>query len=255
MGRFKVWMRLCPLSTVMGFLPLTELDWGQLEYPWWIILAGTTEMEELAVSRMPDRGQTKEIVRMTRWNLMEEVKFLPPIDECPNSIHCLVMNIIVWNCRGPSKPSFQSHVRELVHNHDPAIMIIMETCIGGEQAKDITGRLPFDGAIHTDTIGFVGGLWLLWNSDRVQVTPLALSEQEIHVMVKFKVSSRYLTFNYIITSQTLIQKEAKRTEGERGHGIAGHRAPAAVLGCLYATTLVTCAQIWLVIFQLRKFNR
>ena len=82
------------------------------------------------MSRMPDRGQTKEIVRMTRWYLMEEVKFLPPIDECLNSIHCLVMNIIVWNCRGASKPSFQSHVRELVHNHDPAIMIIMETRIG-----------------------------------------------------------------------------------------------------------------------------
>ena len=127
---------------------------------------------------------------------MEEGKFLPPIDECPNSIHCLVMNIIVWNCRGASKPSFQSHVRELVHNHDPAIMIIMKTRIGGEQAKDITDRLPFDGAIHTDTIGFVSGLWLLWNSDKVQVTPLALSEQEIHVMVKVLPSN----FEFICTA-------------------------------------------------------
>ena len=28
-------------------------------------------------------------------------------------------------------------------------------------------RLPFDGAIHTNKIGFAGGLWLLWNSDKV----------------------------------------------------------------------------------------
>ena len=92
---------------------------------------------------------------------MEDVKFLPPIDGCPIGIHCLVMNIIAWNCRGASKPSFQSHVRDLVHNHDPTIMVVMETQIGSKRAKEIFGRLPFDGAIHTDIIGFVGGLWLL----------------------------------------------------------------------------------------------
>ena len=101
---------------------------------------------------------------------MEEVIFLPPIDGCPIAILCVVMNIMAWNCRGASKPSFHNHVRDLVHNHDPAIMVVMETRIGGKRAKEIFGRLPFDGAIHTDTIGFTGGLWLLWNFDRVQVT-------------------------------------------------------------------------------------
>ena len=37
-------------------------------------------------------------------------------------------------------------------------MIIMETRIGGDKARDIMYRLPFDGAIHIDTIGFIGGL-------------------------------------------------------------------------------------------------
>ena len=85
------------------------------------------------------------------------------------SILCLIMNIIAWNCKGASKPYFLNHVRELVNTHDPAIMIIMETHIGGARARDIIDKLPFDGAIHTDTLGFAGGLWLLWNSDRVQV--------------------------------------------------------------------------------------
>ena len=40
-------------------------------------------------------------------------------------------------------------------------MIIMETRIGGDKARNIMDRLPFDEAIHTDTIGFIGGLWLL----------------------------------------------------------------------------------------------
>ena len=52
----------------------------------------------------------------------------------------------------------------------------METRIGGLRAKDITDRLPFDGAIHIDTIGYAEGLWLLWNSEVVEVTQLAKIE-------------------------------------------------------------------------------
>ena len=106
---------------------------------------------------MPSRGQKKEMVRMTGWNLMEEAKLLPPFDECLIPNHFLVMNIIAWNCRGPLKPSFQNHVWELVHNHDPTIMIIMETCIGGDRARDITGRLPFNGHPHKN-------YWFCWRS-------------------------------------------------------------------------------------------
>uniref|UniRef100_A0A7N2MK34 DUF4283 domain-containing protein n=1 Tax=Quercus lobata TaxID=97700 RepID=A0A7N2MK34_QUELO len=74
---------------------------------------------------------------------------------------------------GALNPSFQSHIRELVQNYNPAMLVVMETWIGGERAKEITDMLPFDGAIHIETIGYVGGLWVLWNSDVVEVTPLA----------------------------------------------------------------------------------
>lgn len=60
----------------------------------------------------------------------------------------------------------------------------METKFGGSKAKEVTNRLPFDGAIHTETIGFTGGLWLLWNEDKVEIGELAKTIQEIHVKVK-----------------------------------------------------------------------
>lgn len=63
-------------------------------------------------------------------------------------------------------------MRDLV----PAIMIIMKTRIGGDKAKDITDRLLLNGAIHTYTIGLVGGLWILWNFDKVHITQLAMLE-------------------------------------------------------------------------------
>ena len=99
------------------------------------------------------------------------------------------MNIIVWNCRGASKPSFLKHVSALVHSHNPALMVVMETRIRGDRAKQITDRMPFDGAYHTETIGYAGGLWFLWNSDRVEVTHLSSTEQEIHAVVKVRNSN------------------------------------------------------------------
>ena len=60
----------------------------------------------------------------------------------------------------------------------------METRIGGDKVKEIMDELPFDRVIHTDTIGYAGGLWLLWNEDRVDISQLANTEQEIQVIVK-----------------------------------------------------------------------
>ena len=70
----------------------------------------------------------------------------------------LIMNIIVWNSRGALKPNFQNHVRDLTRIHDPAIFVIMETKFGSERVRAVTNKLPFDGAIRTNTIGFSSGL-------------------------------------------------------------------------------------------------
>nr|XP_023873887.1 uncharacterized protein LOC111986485 [Quercus suber] len=110
------------------------------------------------------------------------------------------MNFIIWNSRGALKPSFQGHIRDLVQKHDPAILVVMETKLGGNRAKAITDRLPMDGAIHTDTIGYAGGLWLLWNSDIVEVELLAKTEQEIHAKVKVRTSRLSWLFSAIYAS-------------------------------------------------------
>ena len=89
------------------------------------------------------------------------MKLNPPFDECLTTVHHLIMKIIIWNSRGTLKPNFQSHIRDLVQNHDPAIMVIMETKLGGARAKEITDKLLFNGAIHTKPIRYAGGLWLL----------------------------------------------------------------------------------------------
>ena len=101
----------------------------------------------------------------------------------------VIMNSIIWNCRGASKPSFQKRVLEMVQKYNPGILVVMETRVGVNRAREITGRLPFDGVIHSDAVGFASGIWVLWNSERVDVAHLASTEQEIHFTVKVRSSN------------------------------------------------------------------
>ena len=118
------------------------------------------------------------------------------VDMCLFFFMLLPMNIIIWNSRSSLKPNFQKYVNELAHNHNPAIMVVMETKIGGDQAKAIINKLPFDRAIYFDTIGYARGLWLLWNSDRVEVSLISKTEQEIHATVKVCASD----FSWILST-------------------------------------------------------
>ena len=103
--------------------------------------------------------------------------------EIPNN-HCAKMNILLWNCRGALGMDFKRHVLEMMVNHLQSILIITETRVGGDRAAKIIEDLPFDGFFTTETIGYAGGLWLLWKRDEVDVTVLSATEQEIHATVQ-----------------------------------------------------------------------
>ena len=49
-------------------------------------------------------------------------------------------------------------------NHGPAIFVVTKTRVGGDRVAKIIEGLPYDGFITTDTIGYTGGLWILWKS-------------------------------------------------------------------------------------------
>ncbi|KAL0004774.1 hypothetical protein SO802_012335 [Lithocarpus litseifolius] len=57
-----------------------------------------------------------------------------------------------------------------------------------------------------DTIGYAGGLWLLWDSDRVDVTPLANTEQEIHAIVNVQNSNSSWLFTAVYASPRTVER-------------------------------------------------
>ncbi|XP_075658876.1 uncharacterized protein LOC142628717 [Castanea sativa] len=97
------------------------------------------------------------------------------------------MKIIVWNCRGALNLNFGSNVADLVRDYSPTMMIVTETRVG-------------------DTVGYVGGIWQLWNSEAVEFTHLSSMEQEIHALVKLSCSN----FSWIISAIYASPRLAKR---------------------------------------------
>ena len=91
-------------------------------------------------------------------------------------------------------------------NHRPAILVVTETRVGGDRASKIIEGLPFDGSITMETIGYAGGLWILWKSDEMEVLPLSSIEQEIHAMVKVHSSNLTWLMTAIYASPRLAER-------------------------------------------------
>ena len=87
------------------------------------------------------------------------------------------------------KPQFRKTVLDLVEWHSPFLMVITETRMSGARAVEMIESLPFDGSVVADTIGFAGGIWLLWKTDLVHVDVLAATEQEIHAIIRVRSQS------------------------------------------------------------------
>ncbi|XP_030942199.1 uncharacterized protein LOC115967261 [Quercus lobata] len=140
-------------------------------------------MEHVLVLRQGE-GFKKTLLKEMGWTMMDQMRTLPPIDECPDPNLHLSMNIILWNYKGALNPNFHQSVDNIISCHSPSIMFITETRVGGNKAKEITDRLSFDGAAHADTMGYAGGIWALWHTEIMDVTILAFTEQEIHAFIK-----------------------------------------------------------------------
>ena len=131
----------------------------------------------------PNWVASKDLLRRLGWSMIALAKIGSNSMEIPNN-HCSQMNILLWNCRCALNRDFKRRVFEMAVNHFPSVMVITETRVGGDRAAKIIEGLPFDGFFAIDTIGYAGGLWLLWKREEVEVFVLASTKQEIHATIK-----------------------------------------------------------------------
>jgi hypothetical protein len=107
------------------------------------------------------------------WNALEAGGNLFPTTNPPfMSSNEIGVNVLTWNCRGVLNPCFRRALLDLLKINSPAILVLTETRLGGSRAQDLAKTFPFDGFLCTNTIGFAGGIWIMWNSDMVEVEHL-----------------------------------------------------------------------------------
>ena len=136
----------------------------------------------------------KELLELWRLRDTKDSSSLSNFDVSSPSFK--TMNILIWNCRGAMKPQFRKTVMDLVDWHSPILMVITETRMSGARVDEIIEALPFDGYAVADTIGFTGGIWMLWRLDLVHVDVLATTEQEIHAFIRVRSQS----FSWLISA-------------------------------------------------------
>ncbi|GKV14797.1 hypothetical protein SLEP1_g25615 [Rubroshorea leprosula] len=95
-----------------------------------------------------------------------------------------MVKIISWNCRGAAKHNFHSSAMDLKRTHNPAIMLVVETKLSGEDARSQAASLGFAKSFVVNSNGLAGGLWLLWDDAAVVVDIVSYSDQAIHAIIK-----------------------------------------------------------------------
>ena len=116
------------------------------------------------------------------------------------------MKILNWNCRGVLNPRFIRTFNNLMDAHTPDVVILSETRLDGDRAHNVISKLPFDNWHTTETLGFAGGLWLLWRTDLVEVQILNSTEQEIHALVRPLSSNSFWLLSAVYASPRIAER-------------------------------------------------
>ena len=98
-------------------------------------------------------------------------------------------HILFWNARGAGSDKFRSAVHDLVKMNSVDILIICEPKVQFKSAKNCLLSLGFTDYEVREAAGFSGGIWLLWNKNRVTVDFVDANFQSISVKVSWNNST------------------------------------------------------------------
>jgi exonuclease III len=175
------------------------------------------------------------------WNSLEaEGTLFPTQNPLFMSSSEIGLNILTWNCRGVLNPCFRKALQDILRINSPDILILTETRLGGSRATDLARSFPFDGFLTTNTIGFAGGVWIMWKTDAVEVEHLCSTEQEIHVSVQVRGSNSLWLLSAIYASP---RRSERRILWENLKVIADlHNLPWVMLGDF--NDILSCDEKW-----------
>lgn len=87
---------------------------------------------------------------------------------------CCLMKISLWNCRGAGNDVFLRKIKQYVRNHDPGVVVLVETRVSSIRADVVLNRISFSKVARVDARGFSGGIWFFWREDMVDIEILLM---------------------------------------------------------------------------------
>ena len=93
------------------------------------------------------------------------------------------MKIISWNVQGAKKANVHEEVKFLQRTHKPDILFLIETKTNTRNTMQILPRMGFEHYDFISPVNHSGGIWVLWNNNRIHASVLHKDSRGVHMLV------------------------------------------------------------------------
>ena len=96
----------------------------------------------------------------------------------------LPKKLLCWNCRGAGDLKFMRAIKDLIQQHNPSILVLLEPKISGGDAEKVIKEIGLSGQYCIHPEGFAHGIWILWLTEDVHIEVTSSSPHQIHFSVQ-----------------------------------------------------------------------
>jgi len=102
----------------------------------------------------------------------------------------LDMKIICWNVQGAKKSQLRHEVGFINRTIKPDILILFKTLINCQNIDLIIKQLGYRYSPTIPPVNHMGGIWLLWNDEKVDVSIVAKETRIMHCLILDKLNAK-----------------------------------------------------------------
>lgn len=118
-----------------------------------------------------------------------------------------MISTLVWNCRGMGSRSTRLHLREMIQSYTPKIVAVLEPRVHSSRCYSFFRNLGFSDMLIVEVLGYVGGIWLVWDAQAVTLDVVSMGDHVISVVVRESVGSLWLLTVVYASPQAHIRED------------------------------------------------
>ena len=96
-----------------------------------------------------------------------------------------MFNFVSWNIRGASGKTVSRLIKDLVQKYHMGLLALFKAQISGQKADSVLCKLGMDYMFKVGAVGFLGGIWVMWDSFLWSVDVLGSPMLSVFIFVVF----------------------------------------------------------------------